>query len=96
MLGQVVVAANGSLGAGLGQVVGGVFELPAAQYLLGGTQRQLAMRTRADAQIVTKAPIIEIVRALPARTGIGADFILRKACIGQMGLAGFLDRKSVV
>src|SRR5690606_19753460 len=66
-------------------------ELPAAQDRLLRAEGELAVRARADPEIVAEAPVVEVVRALPARPRVGAGFVLRVTGIGQHRLAGFLD-----
>ena len=49
---------------------------------LGGAQRQAAMGTRPDADIIAVAPVDEIMTAFRARAGVVGHFIGRKAEIG--------------
>src|SRR3546814_3249260 len=73
---DALVAADCLRGAGNGQVRGRVLVLPAPHDRLLRAQRELAVRTGADAQVITEAPVVEVVRALQARALVGADLRL--------------------
>ena len=48
------------------------------------------MRAGADAEVVAELPVVEVVRALAAVAGVGADLVLGEAGFGQPRLAGLL------
>ncbi|KAG0944659.1 hypothetical protein G6F31_014561 [Rhizopus arrhizus] len=73
-----------------------MFQFPASQYVLLGTGTDLAVRAGADAQVVAEAPVVQVVRTLPAGARIGADLVLAKAGLCQQGLAVFLHVPGVV
>ena len=53
--------------------------------------RQFAVRTGADAQIIAKGPVVQVVPALMAGTGKGRSFIVRIARFGQAVFQPILD-----
>ena len=57
----------------------------------GRSIRQFAMGAAADTQIVTEAPIVQIVSALKPGLGIGRNFVLSIAGRQQEGMALLLD-----
>ncbi len=67
-----------------------VLVLPASQHVLLGAGTDLAVRAGTNAQVVTKTPVIQVVRALPAGAGIGTHLVLAEAGLRQQRLAVFL------
>src|SRR3546814_6079186 len=70
---DALVAADCLRGAGNSQVRGRVLVLPAPHDRLLPAQRELAVRTGADAQVITEAPVVEAVRALHARPRVRSE-----------------------
>ncbi|KAG1452868.1 hypothetical protein G6F57_015856 [Rhizopus arrhizus] len=94
--GDDIVAAERGGGARAVEVGLRMFQFPASQYVLLGTGTDLAVRAGADAQVVAEAPVVQVVRTLPAGARIGADLVLAKAGLCQQGLAVFLHVPGVV
>ena len=90
------VAADRSGRAGLGQVLGGMLDLPPAQHRLRCAQREFAVRAGADAEVIAEAPVIEVVRRLPPGLGVGRDFVMLEARRRDPRLAGLLDVPALV
>lgn len=54
-----------------------------------GSPIEVQIRTR-EMDLVAELPVVQVVRALPAGTRVGADFVLGVAGVGQACLAGLL------
>ncbi|MNV25249.1 hypothetical protein D3C71_1163410 [compost metagenome] len=68
-----------------------MLHLGGAQDLLVREIRHLAVGAAADAQIVTKAPVVEVVAALIARLGVGRDLVLLVTLGGEHGVTLLVD-----
>src|SRR6202140_109177 len=54
-------------------------------------ERELRMRSGADAQIIAEAPIVQVVPALEPRAGVRRGFVVDVAGRGQIGINEVLD-----
>ncbi|VXA89346.1 hypothetical protein AERO8C_90050 [Aeromonas veronii] len=79
------------IGATLVQIPFRMLHLGSAQDLLIREIGHLAMGATADPQIVTKAPVVEIVMALVALFGISRDLVLAITAGGEHGVALLVD-----